>query len=258
MYRFARTYGFITRTHNPSGRPESESPPNDTMRVCVRLPTPNGPKTPVVHGPKHANVFRDTAVLPIDAEQRHKNVGQVLRTASEVGRNTPSDDESGGGTADAEARPGEDEETKDVEVWVRIADVSNALSGHENSPSGGNMGPSSSGANASAPGLKGINRKGTVDAEWKLAVSRALEDRLRRYSTCLEDDLQVLRRATREMDIGLEGGERKVFVSSGRDRSVTPEWVDMCVSIRAAEKIALRRALAEVRGFNSVQIAKKS
>lgn len=255
MYRFARTYGFITRTHNPSGRPESESPPNDIMRVCVRLPTPNGPRAPVAHKPTHASVFRDTAVLPVNAEQRQKrqDVGQVLRMAAGTGHSKPGGDESGGGTADTEARPGEDEETKDVEVWVRLADVFSGLPGHEKSSSGGNMDPSLSGGSASA-----LSGKGTADAEWKLAVSRALEVRLRRYSTSLEDDLQVLRRATGERNIGLGGGERKGLVSSGREGSVTPEWVDMCVSIRAAEKIALRRALAEVRELSSVQNVKKS
>lgn len=249
MYRFARTYGFVTRAHNPSGRPESESPPNDTMRVRVRLPTPNRSRTPPAHEPKHAGVSRDAAGLPVDAEQRpkSKDAGHVLRTAAGAGQNKPGGDESGGGTADGEARHGEDEETKDVEVWVRLADVSNALLGHEKSPSGGNM-------DLSLPGASG---KGKADAEWKLVVSRALEDRLRRYSTSLEDDLQVPRRATGKRNIGLgtsEGVDREVFTSSDRnerERSVTPEWVDMCVSIRAAEKIALRRALAEVRELSS-------
>ena len=71
------------------------------------------------------------------------------------------------------------------------------------------------------------------------AACDALEERLCRYSTTLEEDLAMLQRCSIE--------EKR---DQGREKASSPspattEWVEMCVSVRAAEKIALRRALRE-------------
>lgn len=115
------------------------------------------------------------------------------------------------------------------------------------------------------------------------AVCHALEDRLRRYETTLEKDLKWLRAmpplgtVAEGSDNGLEsfqkGARRSVGdiaehtacksedvpgvshddphedVTAGAaghgDGAVTPEWVELCVRVRAAEKMALRRALRQ-------------
>lgn len=105
---------------------------------------------------------------------------------------------------------------------------------------------------------------------------KALRKRLRRYSTTLEEDLDTLRRRRTEavpvvppevgQETGTANGRRETHNHHHRHdqneemegsasappapriparAAVTAEWVDMCVALRAAEKIALERALNE-------------
>ena len=180
------------------------------------------------------------------------------------------------------------EGTRLFEVGVRLGDVSNALrlglddtlpsSETSEGPSleeSHTPTPTVTAAAAGKGDVSGNGKgRGTYTAkagdadEWDSAVSRALEDRLRRYPTTLEDDLRVLRRRRALGEDG-EGGRRGLGAifdgeqggategelsapadhDGNRDRGgvLAPEWVETCVSIRAAEKIALRRALAEVK-----------
>ena len=72
----------------------------------------------------------------------------------------------------------------------------------------------------------------------------ALDERLRRYSTTLEQDLEVLRRFSFEEE--QEQAQEQEREEAASPRAVTNEWVKTCVSVRAAEKVALRRALHEI------------
>lgn len=86
------------------------------------------------------------------------------------------------------------------------------------------------------------------------AVCEALEARLRRYPTSLEQDLAGLPAESSSEAVGDAAGVRCVGVGAGgckdpagnRDcDGASSEWVELCVRLRAAEKLALRRALRE-------------
>ena len=282
MYRFARTYGFVTAAHNPSGRPDSESPPNDTMRVRVTLTPLTFPTTDI---PRRGGVPTET--MPPqrgDGAAQREGPGGGDRTCGSREEPVATDEPPRGILAEAHK-----EGTRLFEVGVRLGDVSTALrlglddtlpssetSGGPSSEESHTPTPTVTAAAAAGKGDVSGNGKGRCtytakagDAhEWDSAVSRALEDRLRRYLTTLEDDLRVLRRR-RALEEDGEGGRRGLGAifdgeqggategelsapadhdgNRDRDGVLAPEWVETCVSIRAAEKIALRRALAEVK-----------
>lgn len=84
--------------------------------------------------------------------------------------------------------------------------------------------------------------EGVVAAEIK-----ALEERLRRYPTSVEEDLKLLLRRADDGPVGVEGAQEESATTPAASAAVTAEWEDMCIAVRAAEKVALERALRERR-----------
>lgn len=91
------------------------------------------------------------------------------------------------------------------------------------------------------------------------AAVNACEERLRRYPTSSEEDLRLLRRPnSKACVVSEEGGKgsederreprhagmAKSAASTAASGAVTAEWVEMCIFLRAAEKIALERELS--------------
>lgn len=92
------------------------------------------------------------------------------------------------------------------------------------------------------------------------AEATACEEQLRRYPTSAKEDLGLLRRLNTEARVACEEVEKGSEYERRRSRcvdmahsaelattngAVPAEWVEMCVALRAAEKLALERELRE-------------
>lgn len=131
-------------------------------------------------------------------------------------------------------------------VPVRLADVATAPLAAAGGVAGVEVESGSSAKGASAP----VGTRASAE-------STACEKRLRRYPTSAEEDLSLLRRLSNKACVLSEEenkpeGERRGPPGAGSAKSaaslaisgaVTAEWVQMCIALRAAEKIALEREL---------------
>ncbi|CAB1096230.1 unnamed protein product [Ectocarpus sp. CCAP 1310/34] len=99
------------------------------------------------------------------------------------------------------------------------------------------------------------------------AEVEALEERLRRYPTTWQEDLELLglvasdgteednsadgtggtRRPQTEKTSAAAGAKGAALKAGAASGAVTAEWAETCISLRAAEKIALQRALRTAR-----------
>ncbi len=79
-----------------------------------------------------------------------------------------------------------------------------------------------------------------------VAEAKALEELLYRYPTTVEDDLELMRRPLRQLT---EVHQARMEIAKSAAPSpasrgaVTAEWIQTCVALRVAEKIALGREL---------------
>ena len=79
-----------------------------------------------------------------------------------------------------------------------------------------------------------------------VAEVKALEERLHRYPTTVEEDLELLRRPRRRTELHHAEIAKSAAPAPAEARgAITEEWVRTCVALRAAEKIALGRELRE-------------
>lgn len=80
-----------------------------------------------------------------------------------------------------------------------------------------------------------------------VAEAKALEEMLCRYPTTVEDDLELLRRPRRRLtevhQAEVQTGKSAAPAPAEARGTVTAEWIQTCVALRAAEKIALGREL---------------
>ncbi|CAM9340518.1 unnamed protein product, partial [Ectocarpus sp. 4 AP-2014] len=76
------------------------------------------------------------------------------------------------------------------------------------------------------------------------AEVEALEERLRRYPTTCQEDLELLGLVASD---GTEDNSADGTGGTPASGAVTAEWAETCISLRAAEKIALQRALRAAR-----------
>lgn len=119
-------------------------------------------------------------------------------------------------------------------VPVRLADVATAPLAVAGKVAGAEVEEESSTKGAPAPvGTRAV------------AEATACAERLRRYPTSVEEDLTLLRRLNNQESEDEGGGSPHAGMakSAGTSEGVTAEWVQMCVALRAAEKIALERQL---------------
>lgn len=114
-------------------------------------------------------------------------------------------------------------------IPVRLADVATAPQAVAGGVAGVEVAKGGSTRAASAPA-------GTKAA----AEATACEERLRRYPTSAEEDLRLLRLLNSKES---ENQRRRMANLTTTSGEVTTEWVQMCVALRAAEKIALQREL---------------
>lgn len=195
MYRFARTYGFVSYRAS-TGAANRHAGPKDTLSVQV--------------GASHP---------PTPARKRSTNDQRAGAT------------QGGGPTVGTvEGAPESQPERLQLELPVSLGDVGDAV-------------------------LAGTgNHAVPNNSDGARAVCEALEARLRRYSTSLEQDLAGLSADSSSEAVGDAAGVRCVGEGAGgcedaagnRDRDgASSEWVELCVRVRAAEKLALRRALRE-------------
>lgn len=263
MYRFARTYGFISYSKERDSRSalSLKSALKDTLRVNVEVSPPLlSVQSPFSERAKNAP---KNELWPNEGFQESSGLGLMkkpagtgtLSTSSGKGTPVPEAGKGPGAPGRQEIRgtvgPGDsvEEQVFQLDVAVHLADVGG------DSPVSKKEATSAQTANTgSSTALEGTKGRRPLDSDVdnSAAIRRALDDRLRRYGTTLVEDLALLRNeeamavhsTIAAVTKGLGSGLARERESLGSG-VVTAEWVDLCVSVRAAEKIALERELRE-------------
>lgn len=259
MYRFARTYGFInlhssrSSEHGQGGKGGSSLSltnfaPKDSIRVNPDRQLPLVQTTP------------DGVVVPGSAGVLARGAGGQFPSFSvEVklgdARNAVVSEGCEGGSFATGAVTG-----------GPCLPAANSLVGTAGDLEESVAEPTSSALSASGAAIAPATAEessASASIAAAAAACDALEKRLCRYPTTLEEDLALLRRYS--FGVNKEDGEKNDQQEGGDEDNdttervidrvappkralpgaVTTEWVEMCVNVRAAEKIALRRALRE-------------
>lgn len=178
----------------------------------------------------------------------HDNANDDRKKHERYGTSNGQNLEPGATSSKGSLRLGLPAPSPSLIVPVRLADVATAPLAVAGAAAGAEvMVAGSSTKGATAP----VGSRAAAEAT-------ACEERLRRYPTSVEEDLRLLRRLRstacvvpeegREESEDERGGIRhedmsKSAVSPATSGAVTAQWVEMCLALRAVEKIALQREL---------------
>lgn len=239
MYRFVRTYGFLSRTgHSKTPAVSRPGSGSDTLQVQVQLPRKASDSI--------ASEAAENRGLPGTARASVTRHGLGARECRE-GASTTFQRAVVGGKADADDASLTSGGVMTVHLPVNVALVGAMIADRRPYPSCNADGIDALLLPAGARLPDGLLPSAKRTRELLYTV---LERRLEIYPTNLQEDLQIIRRGFQEKR-GLGDAPGKELPTTGD--TAHRAWVMACTMIRAAEKVALLLAIRECRGGTSDQ-----
>ncbi|CAM9163333.1 unnamed protein product, partial [Hapterophycus canaliculatus] len=250
IYRFARTYGFLTYAKATATNTKSANGHDFDVNSVVKDGNNNGNESRNdLRNEERGQLAAGINNPPSPGSESCPYSGSALAKDSfrvRVGSSTPQTPQQ------------QQQQPQPVVVPVLLADATGAQgrtcaqadTGHgagENAASAGKSVTGAPDTMAAVPAGARVASDETAapsgaGAGAVAAEVIALEERLRRYPTSVEEDLELLLRKADDGPVEVEGAQESAAAAAAGG-AVTAGWEGMCISVRVAEKLALKRAL---------------